>query len=238
MAKKVIGILQPGYLPWLGFFEQMLHADVFVLYDDVQYDKHGWRNRNRIKGPQGSVWLTVPVITKKQQKPKVNQVLVNPSQPKWPQKHLGTIRQYYAKAPYFEDYFPALQAVLLKPWQLLLELDLELINLLRSWLGIETEMVLASELDCPHPDPTGRLVAICRELGADVFYEGASGRDYMDLSQFQDVGIQVVFQEYQPRPYPQQYGEFVPFLSALDLVLNCGPVSSDYISGMKSALFT
>lgn len=229
---RVVGILQPGYLPWLGFFEQMRKSDVFVIYDDVQYDKHGWRNRNRIKGPQGPVWLTVPVRTSGLNWPANNQVEIDSTQGKWPAKHLGTIRQHYAKAPFFREYFPALEETLTRPWQRLLDLDLALLDLLAGWLAIKRQVVLSSALEVSHPDPTERLVEIIKRLEGDVFYEGASGTNYLNLPRFAEAGIEVVFQDYRPAPYPQQYAGFQPFLSALDLVLNCGPASAALVDGL------
>ncbi len=229
---RVVGILQPGYLPWLGFFEQMLRSDAFVIYDDVQYDKHGWRNRNRVKGPQGPVWLTVPVRTTGLSRPLNNQVEIDPTQGSWAKKHLGTLRQLYAKAPHWADYAPALEEVLSRPWRQLLELDLELIRLLAGWLGIQCPLVLSSSLDCHDQDPTARLVAILGRMEASVFYEGASGRNYLDAEQFAKAGIQLRFQDYTPAPYPQQYEGFTPYLSVLDLLFNCGPQSPSYLPGL------
>src|SRR4030042_75351 len=151
---KVIGILQPGYLPWLGFFAQMLCSDIFVVYDDVQYDKHGWRNRNCVKGPQGPIWLTVPVRTSGLNLPKINEIMIDPAQPRWAKKHCATIRQSYGKAPFFGDYYPALEEVLLFPWKRLLDLDLELIRLLARWLEVERELLLSRPLGCRAENPT------------------------------------------------------------------------------------
>ena len=227
----VVGILQPGYLPWLGFFEQVLRSDIFVIYDDVQYDKHGWRNRNRIKGPQGPIWLTVPVRTKGLGKPLVNEIMIDPAQPRWAQKHCHTLQQVYSKAPFFSKYYPLLEQTLLGSWERLLDLDLTLIRQLTGWLGLTTEFVLSSRLNLHNEDPTGRLVEICRAVGADIFYEGSSGKNYLELSQFERGDIQVVFQDYQCQPYPQLYGEFVSHLSVVDLLFNCGPESPAYLPG-------
>jgi hypothetical protein len=229
---KVIGILQAGYLPWLGFFEQMLRSDIFVVLDDVQYDKHGWRNRNRVKGPQGPVWLTVPVRIRGLNRPKINEVIINPANPQWGKKHLATVRQLYAKAPFFSEYFPTLETIWQRPWTRLLDLNLVLITLLAQWLELESDLILSSSLGCGNDDPTGRLVDICRHLDADIFYEGASGRDYLHLEQFATAGVEVVFQDYHPHPYPQSHGAFLSHLSALDLLMNCGPRSREYLPGL------
>jgi hypothetical protein len=229
---KIVGILQPGYLPWLGFFEQMLRSHFFVLYDDVQYDKHGWRNRNRVKGPQGPVWLTVPVRLKGLNKPNINEVVIDPVQSRWAQKHCATLRQVYGKAPFFGDYYPRLEATLLKPWEKIVDLDLALIRLLAGWLGLTADIVLSSTLDCQAVDPTARLVEICQRLEAGIFYEGSSGRNYLDMPQFAAAGLQVVFQDYQCRPYPQLFRDFLPYLSVVDLLFNCGPDSPAYLPGL------
>jgi hypothetical protein len=230
---KIVGILQPGYLPWLGFFEQMLRSDIFVIYDDVQYDKHGWRNRNRVKGPDGPVWLTVPVRIKGLNKPAINEVAIDPAQPRWAKKHCQTLRQLYGKAPFLGEYLPRLEETLLKPWEKILDLDLALIRLIADWLGLNSELVLSSTLSCRAEDPTVRLVEICRAVGADIFYEGSSGKNYLDLPRFAAAGIQVVFQEYECQPYPQLYGGFISHLSIVDLLFNCGPESPGYLPGLR-----
>jgi hypothetical protein len=227
----IVGILQPGYLPWLGFFEQVLRSDIFVIYDDVQYDKHGWRNRNRVKGPQGPIWLTVPVRTKGLGKPNITEVLIDPAQPRWAQKHCLTLQQLYGKAPFFSEYYPPLEQTLLASWEKLLDLDLTLIRLIAGWLGLTTEIVLSSSLGCEAEDPTQRLVEICQAVEADIFYEGSSGKNYLDLPKFAAADIRVIFQEYQCQPYPQLFGEFISHLSAVDLLFNCGPDSLAYVPG-------
>jgi hypothetical protein len=230
---KIVGILQPGYLPWLGFFEQMLRSDLFVIYDDVQYDKHGWRNRNRVKGPDGPIWLTVPVRIKGLNKPNINEVLIDPAQPRWARKHCQTLRQLYGKAPFLDQYYPRLEATLLEAWEKIADLDVALIRLFANWLGLGTEIVLSSSLGCHAEDPTARLVEICQAVGADIFYEGSSGKNYLDMRQFAAAGVQVVFQEYECQPYPQLYGGFISHLSIVDLLFNCGPESPGYLPGLR-----
>jgi hypothetical protein len=119
---KVIVVLQPGYLPWLGFFDQMRRADIFVYYDDVQFDKHGWRNRNRIKSPDGAHWLTVPV-----RRARLDQRILDveiDNRAAWARKHVGSIRQFYASAPFLDRYLPELAALLERRWKLIVDLDL------------------------------------------------------------------------------------------------------------------
>src|SRR5437763_192566 len=113
---RTLVVLQPGYLPWLGFFDQLRRSDVVVYYDDVQYDKHGWRNRNRIKAPSGPQWLTVPVRHAGLGWPRIADVEIEPDTP-WARKHLGTIQQYYARAPFTPRYLPELADVLQRQWR-------------------------------------------------------------------------------------------------------------------------
>lgn len=228
-----IGILQPGYLPWLGFFEQMERTDLFILYDDVQYDKNGWRNRNRIKTPGGWQWLTVPVKVEYRNLPLIKEILID-DRASWQKKHLGTINQYYRDAPYFDQYYPELEKILRRRFRFLIDVDLELIAWLVNSLGLERRIILSSELDLPGRS-TERLIRICRHFGADSFYEGASGRDYIDEALFRDAGIRLEYQDYQHPVYPQLYGEFVPYLSTVDLLFNCGAHSLEILKGKVDA---
>jgi hypothetical protein len=227
-----IAILQPGYLPWLGYFDQELSVDRFVIYDDVQYDRRGWRNRNRIKTPDGPVWLTVPVEQKGKYDQIIRDVKIDNDRP-WKKKHLGTIESFYKKAPYFEKLFPELEKILSKDWEYLWEMDVAVAEWLNGVIGISTPITLASELNAVG-QKSDRLLDICRKLSATEYYSGAAARHYLDLDLFQREGIAVHFQEYEHPVYPQLYGEFVSHLSALDLVMIVGEESKRIIeSGRK-----
>lgn len=224
----VIGILQPGYLPWLGFFEQLYRSDVFVIYDDVQYDKNGWRNRNRVKTANGIQWLTVPVLLKYNDHPQICEVRID-NNTKWRKKHLETIRQSYARTPFFKQYFELFESTFTRDWEYLIDLDIHLIKMLAQALGIpEKLMIRSSTLDI-EGDRVDRLIKLCNHFGADTFYEGASGINYIDPTEFQQNGIMVQFQEYHHPEYAQLYGDFVPYLSVLDLLFNCGYNSLDIL---------
>jgi hypothetical protein len=220
----IIGILQPGYLPWLGFFEQMHRSDVFVIYDDVQYDKHSWRNRNRIKTPKGAHWLTVPVLLKFDEHPRVNEIRID-NGGNWRKKHLFTIEQNYSKAPFFRKYSPLFEETYTRDWEYLIDLDMYFIMKIADCLGIEKTKIIRSSALGITGDRIGRLIAICRRFHTDTFYEGASGRNYIDEGRFLAEGIQVVFQDYRHPVYPQLYGEFIPYLSIIDLLFNLGEKS-------------
>lgn len=220
---KTIGILQPGYLPWLGFFEQLYKSDIFVIYDDVQYDKNGWRNRNRIKTPNGPIWLTVPVLTTGKSSQKVCEAVPDPKV-NWGEKHLKSIEMNYRKAPFFSEYFPGLQDILLRTWPLLADLDCVLIKWLMNVLGFEREIVRSSTLGIGG-DKIERLVQICKRFDANCFYEGQSGENYIDVGDFEKEGIRVDFQNYRHPVYKQLYGPFLSHLSIIDLTFNHGSSS-------------
>jgi hypothetical protein len=222
-------VLQPGYLPWLGFFDQVYRSDIFVFYDDVQFDKNGWRNRNRIKSPAGPHWLTVPVRVNSLEQ-RIFETEIDDRQP-WARKHLGTIRQFYAKAPYLKRYLPELEGVLMgRSWERLIDLDVAVIELMCRWLGIERRMLRSSELGATG-ERSERLLNICLSQGASRYLSGSAARSYLDTELFSDHGVEVEWQDYQHPVYAQQHGEFIPFLSALDLLLNCGDESAAIIRG-------
>lgn len=225
----VIGILQPSYLPWLGFLEQMHQVDCFVYYDDVQFEKGSWRNRNRIKTAQGPQWLTVPVLTKGGNFPLIKDIQIN-NREAWSKKHIKAIALNYAKAPYFETYAPGLFHILDSTWNRLLDLNLTVLDWLKTRLGITTPTVLSSSLKVPGRN-VERLIGIIRHLGGNVFYEGKAGVNYIDPAIFMDAGITVRFQDYAHPTYPQLYGEFISHLSIIDLLFNCGPDSLARLSG-------
>ncbi len=218
----IVAVHQPQYLPWLGYFDKIDRADLFVLLDTVQFKKNEWQNRNRIKTAQGWQWLTVPVAYRFPQR--INQVKINP-QSNWARKHLLALRTNYSKAPYFSDYFEVFEEVLTENWQNLAALNIRLVRELTGLLGISTPLRLASELGGFPEGPDERLIAICQHLGAEVYLAGIGGRDYMNLEKFEKAGIEVVFQEFKHPVYPQLYGDFLPNLSVVDLLFNCGKQS-------------
>jgi hypothetical protein len=214
-------VLQPGYLPWLGFFDQLHRADVFVYYDDVQYDKHGWRNRNRIKTQNGAQWLTVPVRHSGGDGfPRILDVDIDNRTP-WARKHLASVRQAYARAPFLDRYLPELEELLQRRWERLVDLDISCVSMLANWFGLRTRVERSSALSI-NGDRSARLVNICAHFGATRYVSGDSAAAYLDLDLFRQQGIGVEWQHYTHPTYTQLHGGFIPYLSALDLLLNCG----------------
>lgn len=230
---KTLVVLQPGYLPWLGFFDQMRRADVFAYYDDVQFNKHGWRNRNRIKTPAGPLWLTVPVLHHGQGQPRILETVID-SRSNWQRKHIGSLKQYYAKAPYATRYLPELEAMLSRPWTHLADLDIAVAGLMAGWLQIPVPTIRTSTLGI-EGNPSQRLINLCHHFGATRYLSGDAASDYLDVALFASQGVEVVWQNYQHPVYPQQHGEFVPYLSAIDLLLNCGDQSAEILKGGPTA---
>lgn len=218
-----LAVLQPGYLPWLGFFDLLYRSDVFVVYDDVQFDKHGWRNRNRVRSVAGSHWLTVPVRHKGLGKPAILDVEINNHLP-WARKHLGTLEQFYAKAPYVNQYLPELKEILSCPRVLLVDLDLAIITAMCRWLRLNRPIYRSSEL-AVSGDRNERLVHLCHHFSASRYLSGNAAQVYLDEKFFAQHGVTVLWQNYQHPVYPQMHGDFIPFLSTLDLLLNMGPQS-------------
>jgi hypothetical protein len=228
-----VTILQPSYLPWLGFFEQMHRSDQFVLYDDVQFTRRDWRNRNRIRVQEGSVWLTVPVIQKNKYEQSLLETKIDNSTP-WKRKHLETIRCHYSKAPFFDLHFPWCEKIFNSEWNFLLDLSLETIQYLKGQLKINTPLLRSSELGGTG-DKTDRLISICKQLGATQYLSGESARNYISEKDFSDQGIELEYQEYQHPEYPQRYKGFVPFLSTIDLLFNCGDKSLKFLKQTNCA---
>jgi hypothetical protein len=218
-----LGVLQPGYLPWLGFFDLMRRTDVFVIYDDVQFDKHGWRNRNQIKTAHGPQWLTVPVFHSGFERQAILDVAVDNLLP-WARKHLRSIEQAYARAPYVDVYVPVLSEVLSERWERLIDLDLALIDVLREWLDLPANTVRCSQLGIPGRR-NDRLLELCRHFDATKYLTGNAARAYLDVARFEHEGVEVEWQSYIHPIYRQLHGEFVLNMSTLDLILNCGPES-------------
>jgi hypothetical protein len=217
-----VAIHQPQYLPWLGYLAKWAAADLFVFLDTVQYEKNGWQNRNRIKTPDGARWLTVPVRARLGTR--IADVSIDVEQP-WPARHLRAIEGAYAAAPYWPSVRDALGQLYAEPWDRLAPTAVASAQVLAQALGVTTETRLASSFVVDDDDPTGRLVALCKAVGADTYLAGGHGARYMDGKRFADAGIRVLYQAYSHPIYAQQHGDFVPFLSGLDLLLMHGDAS-------------
>lgn len=215
----IIAVHQPQYLPWLGYFDKIDRADVFVLLDNVQFKKNEWQNRNRIKTAQGPQWLTVPVLYRFPQL--ICEVGIN-NRERWQHKQRQTILSNYRKAPYWTLLEPFFEEIFTKEWQTIGELNIHVVRELVSLLGIETPLHVASELPSFPDDPDERLIAITSHFGGHSYIAGSGGHGYMDLEKYKTAGIKVIFQEYLHPEYTQMFGDFEPFMSVVDLLYNHG----------------
>ena len=223
-------ILQPSYIPWRGYFHQIYKADAFVFYDDVQYDKHGWRNRNRVKTHQGAQWLTIPVHASgaSVQRSPIHQILIDQRQP-WYRKHWMTLSQAYGNAPFFWRYATVLEPFYHQPPDLLADFTIELTICLARELGIQhTQFIRSSALPAAGTK-TERLIQIITGLGADHYISGPSARNYIDVHLFATAGISLEYMEYNYPEYEQLYPPYDPQVSILDLMFMTGPKALAYI---------
>ena len=228
-----VTILQPSYLPWLGFFEQMNRSDKFVLLDDVQYTRRDWRNRNRVRTPKSWAWLTVPVLQKSRFSQSLLETRVDNSV-SWRRKHLETLRQQYSRCPFFEDYFPRCEKIYKKDWEFLFDLCLATIFLIKEGMCIEKPLLRSSEMNIGG-EKTARLISICNELGATHYLSGDAGSSYISKEEFLSQGINLEYQNYEHPVYPQSYAGFVSHLSAIDLLFNCGKKSLEVLQEKKQS---
>ena len=213
-------ILQPSYLPWLGYFEQLAHADVFVFLDDVQYTRSDWRNRNRIKTARGPAWITVPVQRTGLQKTIADTYIDYTSD--WPVRHLNLLRENYRHAPHFDEVMAIIERHLRARSARLMDLCVDLILDLANLMALPVHTELASALGVRSADPHDRLIALCRAVGATEFYEGRAGADYLEPARFVQAGIDLVYQDYRHPEYTQSFPPFVSHLSIVDLLFHHG----------------
>lgn len=225
-----IAIIQPSFLPWRGYFHLIQRCDKFVFYDDVQYDKHSWRNRNLIKTESGPRWLTVPVLTRNKFGQRINEVEINNvSGARWAKKMSNTIYHNYRKAKCFNKYFSFFEPIFLKEWSKIAELDIATTIGICDLLGIKRSFHRASELGVSG-ERIPRLIGICKKLGGNHYISGPSAKNYIKSDEkFVENGITLEFHRYDYPEYEQLYGGFEPNVSIIDLLFNCGDNSPGYI---------
>lgn len=224
----ILAAHQPQFAPWLGFFDKLDRADIFVLLDNVQFKKNEWQNRNRIKTSTGPQWLTVPVSFHFGDR--IDEVAISQRQ-NWRHRHRQSLRTCYSRAPYYQSVSDLYEKIAFRPWDKLCDFNIALLRALMHELGIVTPIVIASELEPLDDDRDLRLIQLCRRLGAQTYLAGEGGRSYMNLDRFRSEGIDTIFQHYQHPCYSQLFGEFHPRLSILDLLFNCGATSKEVVRG-------
>jgi len=221
-------IVQPCFLPWRGYFDLLSRARTVIFLDTVQYVDRSWYNRNRIMTAQGPKWITVP-LKKSPQRTTILDKRIDDSEP-WRERMLATIRHAYARAPAFAELYPDLSETIAKPHELLRDLAVATIDWGFRTLGRPLTYRLASEFDVDAPTPVGRLIALCKAVGATEYLSGPTARDYIaDDGEFRAAGINLRWMEYSYPDYPQVAAHRETPLSIVDLLFNTGDTASRYI---------
>lgn len=228
-----VAIVQSCYIPWKGFFDLIAGVDRFLLYDDAEYSKNSWRNRNRIKTANGTQWLTIPVAYSGRSRQRIDEVVV--ADAGWRERHWKSLRQSYARTPFFDEYAPALERLYLDGGEeRLSEINRAFIEHVCGLLGIGTELGWTSDLDV-EGSGSERVLALCRAAGADVYVSGPSARAYLDVDAFAAAGIEVRWVDYSGYPeYPQPHPPFEHEVTVLDLLFCTGPEAPRHLKSLAA----
>ena len=223
-----VAIMQPTYLPWCGYFGLMHAVDVFVLLDSVQFARRSWQQRNQIKGANGAQWLSVPVLSKGKRDQLISDVEIDKTD-NFASAHRKTIEMSYGKTAFFKAYADELLPLLDNPSPRLADLTMSLILWLKSQLGITTQVLRSSELT--GSGAKGELLAsLCQGLGASTYISPPGSKDYLDETDaFEKIGVPVKYYEFKHPQYPQPFGDFIPYMSTIDMLFNCGDRSLSLI---------
>lgn len=215
-------ISQSDYIPWKGYFDAINMADVYVLYDGMQYTKGDWRNRNRIKTPNGLQWLSIPVKVKGKFFQKINETEIVDNN--WRKKHWNSVTQNYNKTKFFKDYMPLFEELYLSGNEKLLsEINYKFLKAITNLLGIKTQLIWSSEFELKG-DRSEKLINICKDLNATGYISGPTAKGYLDEGLFKQNGIEIYWMDFSCYPeYPQLFGSFEHSVSILDLLFNTGP---------------
>ncbi len=229
---KRVAINQSNYIPWKGYFDLIHDVDAFIFYDDVQFTKNDWRNRNKVKGPKGLQWLSIPVGTD------LNRLIrdVSLDDPRWQQKHWKTLSHLYGKAPFFGAYRSVFEDVYLnRKWRNLSSLNQFLIETIAvQYLGVQTSFLQSSDLSGTGKGQD-RVLNLLKAVKADVYISGPAGKAYLDPARFQKEGIELIWKDYSGYPeYAQFHPPFEHAVTILDLLFHTGPDASSYIWGWRA----
>lgn len=228
---KKIAILQSNYIPWKGYFDMIGSVDAFVLYDDMQYTKNDWRNRNKIKTQNGLQWLSIPVRQESLHQ-KINETKI--TDPKWNINHWRSISQSYAKAPHFKAYKERFEALFLEAKsEYISDINRHFIEAINAMLGITTTLYDSREFVLAE-GKSERLLALCQELGATTYLSGPAARDYLDEKIFTEAGMNVEWMDYSGyREYHQLFPPFEHGVSVIDLILNEGENAKNFLQSSQ-----
>lgn len=215
-------IHQPPFMPWLGIIESMLVCDIFVVYDDVQYEIAGWQNRNKLKSANGAIWVTIPIKNKFGQP--IREVEI--SEQYSASKLLRLIETNYSGAIFFRPYYEEISEILLNAPNKLIDLNMGILKFLKRTLNTKCQFVNSSELNIDYKDKSEKILNVCLSTKTNVFYSGSGTQNYIDIDYFYGHNITLVWHKYENRHeiYPQKYMKigFIPFMGCFDMLFNCG----------------
>jgi hypothetical protein len=227
MNSRKVAIHQSQYIPWTPYFAKIASADVFVVMDDLQFQKNGVQNRNRIRNKESDFWLTIPVTGHLSDSIEEKKV----ANKEWKERHWKSIQMAYSNAPQWRHYASGLCELYSRDYSTLGQINDSFFHYIISELNIGTEIVYLSQLNVKG-EKTALLLQICKTLGAGYYISGPGGRGYLDEEAFSECGIKVVYKESLPAVYRQFHGDFIPALSMLDMMLNVGQSEiGEYLSG-------
>ena len=218
---KTAVIHQPDFLPYLGFFHRLLYADVFVLLDSIQFvhSNNGWTHRDKIKTPQGQKWVSLS-LKKAPRNTAIREIFLS-NTVDWRTANLNLLRANYSKAPFFKEIFHYLEEIYALKYERMMDFNVKSIEILLDLFDIKVQMVLASDLDA-QGKKNDLLVDILKKISANCYLSGVGARNYFDPVPYNESGIEVTWQNFTHPVYPQLHGEFVSYLSSIDLLFNCG----------------
>jgi len=231
----IAAIHQPNYIPWLGYFFKIAHADKFVFLDSVVYSCGSFVNRNSIKTPHGPAWLTIPVIKSGRFGQLIGEVEAD-FMHRWAGRHMATLRSNYSRAPYFSETIAVLEpyySVVTDNRIPLADFNIRLICSITAHLGVSTQFIRASELNVSG-HKTDLLLDICRTIGARTYLAGTGAKLYQEDAKFAEAGITTVYSPFSQQSYPQLFGEFIGNLSIVDVLMNCGRLGTRRLLGVGS----
>ena len=222
-------ISQPMFFPWIGFFEQIKLCDIYIHYNDVQYSKGGFTNRVQVKSPDGIRWLTVPLQNLRLGQA-IDQVQINNRQD-WRKGHYDLLRLCYERAPCYGEMIKVVDAVYSRDWELIDDLSQATLDAICNFFGLSERKVFVNIKEL-NVDGFGseRVLATALKVSADSYITGHGAINYLDHGMFEKANVRVEYMNYQKTPYPQLYGEFVPYVSILDLIANVGERGRDLIN--------
>ncbi len=225
MNKKTVVIHQPDFMPYLGFFQRLLQCDLYIALDHVQFSRgRAWHHRDKIKTPEGIKWLTLPIRFAGNRLSPIREALLN-DQLNWREEHLHQIIRCYSDGAGFDEIFPELQQVYAFQCERMVDFNLHALKWLMTKFGITVPMALSSEL-APRDRSNEMLVSLLTKVGATAYLSGVGALDYFKPEPFDAADIRVIWQNFTHPVYHQLHGEFAPYLSSLDLLLNCGTEKS------------